>query len=87
MAYIMERVRKGLWLKIEEERNGCYRVMKENNVPGSGTALWKDQRSQGPCGSLRYDGSGWWPTYKVHHPIYYYCAYFSIRAKASISHP
>ena len=25
--------------------------------------------------------------FKVHHPIYYYCAYFSIRAKALISKP
>ena len=35
MAFtIMERVRKGLWLKIsEEERNGYIEAMKANKVP------------------------------------------------------
>ena len=34
MAFtIMERVRKGIWLKIfEEERNGYIQAMRENNV-------------------------------------------------------
>lgn len=86
MAFtIMERVRKGLWLKIsEEERNGYIEAMKENNVPE-----WYIES----CGKIKY----MFPKahaaayvmmalrvayFKVHHPIYYYCAYFSIRAKA-----
>ena len=86
MAFtIMERVRKGLWLKIsEEERNGYIQAMKENNVPE-----WYIES----CGKIKY----MFPKahaaayvmmalrvayFKVHHPIYYYCAYFSIRAKA-----
>lgn len=86
MAFtIMERVRKGLWLKIsEEERNGYIAAMKENNVPE-----WYIES----CGKIKY----MFPKahaaayvmmalrvayFKVHHPIYYYCAYFSIRAKA-----
>lgn len=86
MAFtIMERVRKGLWLKIsEEERNGYIDAMKANNVPE-----WYIES----CGKIKY----MFPKahaaayvmmalrvayFKVHHPIYYYCAYFSIRAKA-----
>ena len=86
MAFtIMERVRKGLWLKIsEEERNGYIEAMKENQVPE-----WYIES----CGKIKY----MFPKahaaayvmmalrvayFKVHHPIYYYCAYFSIRAKA-----
>ena len=86
MAFtIMERVRKGLWLKIsEEERNGYIEAMKANNVPE-----WYIES----CGKIKY----MFPKahaaayvmmalrvayFKVHHPIYYYCAYFSIRAKA-----
>ena len=86
MAFtIMERVRKGLWLKIsEEERNGYIEAMKVNNVPE-----WYIES----CGKIKY----MFPKahaaayvmmalrvayFKVHHPIYYYCAYFSIRAKA-----
>ena len=86
MAFtIMERVRKGLWLKIsEEERNGYIEAMKANNVPD-----WYIES----CGKIKY----MFPKahaaayvmmalrvayFKVHHPIYYYCAYFSIRAKA-----
>ena len=86
MAFtIMERVRKGLWLKIsEEERNGYIQAMKENQVPE-----WYIES----CGKIKY----MFPKahaaayvmmalrvayFKVHHPIYYYCAYFSIRAKA-----
>ena len=86
MAFtIMERVRKGLWLKIsEEERNGYIQAMRENNVPD-----WYIES----CGKIKY----MFPKahaaayvmmalrvayFKVHHPIYYYCAYFSIRAKA-----
>ena len=86
MAFtIMERVRKGMWLKIsEEERNGYIEAMKDNNVPE-----WYIES----CGKIKY----MFPKahaaayvmmalrvayFKVHHPIYYYCAYFSIRAKA-----
>ena len=86
MAFtIMERVRKGLWLKIsEEERNGYIEAMKAKNVPE-----WYIES----CGKIKY----MFPKahaaayvmmalrvayFKVHHPIYYYCAYFSIRAKA-----
>ncbi len=86
MAFtIMERVRKGMWLKIsEEERNGYIESMKANNVPE-----WYIES----CGKIKY----MFPKahaaayvmmalrvayFKVHHPIYYYCAYFSIRAKA-----
>ncbi|MGT2908235.1 PolC-type DNA polymerase III [Streptococcus dentiloxodontae] len=86
MAFnIMERVRKGLWLKIsEEERNGYIQAMRDNNVPD-----WYIES----CGKIKY----MFPKahaaayvlmalrvayFKVHHPIYYYCAYFSIRAKA-----
>ena len=86
MAFtIMERVRKGMWLRIsEEERNGYIQAMRENNVPD-----WYIES----CGKIKY----MFPKahaaayvmmalrvayFKVHHPIYYYCAYFSIRAKA-----
>ncbi|MGT2888312.1 PolC-type DNA polymerase III [Streptococcus didelphis] len=86
MAFtIMERVRKGLWLKIsEEERNGYIQAMRENNVPD-----WYIES----CGKIKY----MFPKahaaayvlmalrvayFKVHHPLMYYCAYFSIRAKA-----
>lgn len=86
MAFtIMERVRKGMWLKIsEEERNGYIQAMRDNNVPD-----WYIES----CGKIKY----MFPKahaaayvmmalrvayFKVHHPIYYYCAYFSIRAKA-----
>ena len=61
MAFtIMERVRKGMWLKIsEEERNGYIQAMKENNVPEWYIEyLWEDQVHvpQSPCGGLCYDG-------------------------------
>lgn len=86
MAFnIMERVRKGAWLKIsEEERNGYIQAMKDNNVPD-----WYIES----CGKIKY----MFPKahaaayvmmalrvayFKVHHPLYYYAAYFSIRAKA-----
>ena len=86
MAFtIMERVRKGAWLKIsDEERNGYIQAMRENNVPD-----WYIES----CGKIKY----MFPKahaaayvlmalrvayFKVHHPLYYYCAYFSIRAKA-----
>ncbi|AXQ79519.1 PolC-type DNA polymerase III [Streptococcus chenjunshii] len=85
MAFtIMERVRKGAWLKIsEEERNGYIQAMRENNVPD-----WYIES----CGKIKY----MFPKahaaayvlmalrvayFKVHYPLYYYCAYFSIRAK------
>lgn len=86
MAFtIMERVRKGLWLKIpEDERNGYIQAMRDNNIPD-----WYIES----CGKIKY----MFPKahaaayvlmalrvayFKVHHPLYYYCAYFSIRAKA-----
>ncbi|WP_165212258.1 PolC-type DNA polymerase III [Streptococcus tangpeifui] len=86
MAFtIMERVRKGLWLKIsEEERNTYIQAMRDNNVPD-----WYIES----CGKIKY----MFPKahaaayvmmalrvayFKVHYPIYYYCAYFSIRARA-----
>ena len=86
MAFtIMERVRKGLWLKIsEDERNGYIQAMRDNHVPD-----WYIES----CGKIKY----MFPKahaaayvlmalrvayFKVHHPILYYCAYFSIRAKA-----
>ena len=86
MAFtIMERVRKGRWLKIsDEERNGYIQAMRDNNVPD-----WYIES----CGKIKY----MFPKahaaayvlmalrvayFKVHYPLYYYCAYFSIRAKA-----
>ncbi|MBJ8350267.1 PolC-type DNA polymerase III [Streptococcus zalophi] len=86
MAFnIMERVRKGLWLKIsEEEREAYIKAMRENKVPD-----WYIES----CGKIKY----MFPKahaaayvlmalrvayFKVHHPLYYYSAYFSIRAKA-----
>lgn len=86
MAFnIMERVRKGLWLKIsEEERSSYIEAMRANDVPD-----WYIES----CGKIKY----MFPKahaaayvmmalrvayFKVHHPLYYYCAYFSIRAKA-----
>lgn len=86
MAFnIMERVRKGLWLKIsEEEREGYIQAMKDHKVPD-----WYIES----CGKIKY----MFPKahaaayvmmalrvayFKVHYPLYYYCAYFSIRAKA-----
>ena len=77
--------RKGAWPKIsEEERNGYIQAMKDNNVPD-----WYIES----CGKIKYmfpkaharlcyDGLWVGSPLKVHHPIYYYCAYFSIRAKA-----
>mgnify|MGYP000756854454 CR=1 FL=1 len=52
MAFtIMERVRKGMWLKIsEEERNGYIQAMRENNVPAKvvvgGAVLTADYAQQ-----------------------------------------
>ncbi|KHD44738.1 PolC-type DNA polymerase III [Streptococcus hongkongensis] len=86
MAFtIMERVRKGMWLKIsEDERQSYIQAMRENNVPD-----WYIES----CGKIKY----MFPKahaaayvlmalrvayFKVHHPLMYYCAYFSIRAKA-----
>lgn len=47
MAFtIMERVRKGMWLKIsEEERNGYIQAMRENNIPD-----WYIES----CGKIKY---------------------------------
>ncbi len=43
---IMERVRKGMWLKIsEEERNGYIQAMKDNKVPD-----WYIES----CGKIKY---------------------------------
>ena len=61
MAFtIMERVRKGMWLKIsEEERNGYIQAMKENNVPEwyiESCGKIKYMFPESPCGGLCYDG-------------------------------
>ncbi|OFI48617.1 PolC-type DNA polymerase III [Floricoccus tropicus] len=86
MAFnIMERVRKGAWNKMDEaERDKYLAAMRENNVPE-----WYIDS----CSKIKY----MFPKahaaayvlmalrvayFKVHYPIYYYCAYFSIRAKA-----
>ncbi|WEV45072.1 PolC-type DNA polymerase III [Streptococcaceae bacterium ESL0687] len=86
MAFnIMERVRKGAWNKMDEaERDKYLAAMKENNVPE-----WYIES----CSKIKY----MFPKahaaayvlmalrvayFKVHYPIFYYSAYFSIRAKA-----
>lgn len=86
MAFtIMERVRKGLWNKIDDEERETYiAAMRENNVPE-----WYIDS----CSKIKY----MFPKahaaayimmalrvayFKVHMPIYYYCAWFSIRANA-----
>ena len=86
MAFnIMERVRKGMWNKIpDEERETYLEAMRENGVPD-----WYIES----CSKIKY----MFPKahaaayvmmalrvayFKVHYPIYYYTAYFSIRAKA-----
>ena len=84
MAFnIMERVRKGMWLKIsEEERNGYIQAMKDNKVPD-----WYIES----CGKIKYMFPkahaaayvmmAWRIAYcKVFYPLAYYAAYFSIRA-------
>ena len=74
-----------MWLKIsEEERNGYIQAMKENNVPEwyiescgkINTCSPKAHAAAYVMMALRV------AYFKVHHPLYYYCAYFSIRAKA-----
>ena len=86
MAFtIMERVRKGLWNKIDDEERETYiAAMRDNNVPE-----WYIDS----CSKIKY----MFPKahaaayimmalrvayFKVHMPIYYYCAWFSIRANA-----
>src|SRR5574337_7125 len=86
MAFtIMERVRKGMWNKMgDEERDTYIAAMRENNVPE-----WYIDA----CSKIKY----MFPKahaaayimmalrvayFKVHMPIYYYCAWFSIRANA-----
>lgn len=86
MAFtIMERVRKGMWNKMgDEERDTYIAAMRENNVPE-----WYIDS----CSKIKY----MFPKahaaayimmalrvayFKVHMPIYYYCAWFSIRANA-----
>ncbi|MCJ1977359.1 PolC-type DNA polymerase III [Pseudolactococcus paracarnosus] len=86
MAFtIMERVRKGMWNKMgDEERDAYIAAMRENNVPE-----WYIDS----CSKIKY----MFPKahaaayimmalrvayFKVHMPIYYYCAWFSIRANA-----
>ncbi len=86
MAFqIMERVRKGMWTKIPaEERETYITAMQEHEVPE-----WYIES----CSKIKY----MFPKahaaayimmalriayFKVHYPIYYYCAWFSIRATA-----
>ncbi|GBG96503.1 PolC-type DNA polymerase III [Lactococcus termiticola] len=82
---IMERVRKGMWSKMdEEEREGYLAEMRAHDVPE-----WYIES----CSKIKY----MFPKahaaayimmalrvayFKVHYPIYYYCAWFSIRANA-----
>ncbi|KLK95388.1 PolC-type DNA polymerase III [Lactococcus lactis] len=82
---IMERVRKGMWNKIPaEEREKYVEAMREHDVPE-----WYIES----CSKIKY----MFPKahaaayimmalrvayFKVHHPILYYCAWFSIRATA-----
>lgn len=84
MAFnIMERVRKGMWSKIgAEERETYVNAMREHGVPD-----WYIES----CSKIKY----MFPKahaaayimmalrvayFKVHKPILYYCAWFSIRA-------
>ena len=85
LSTAMERVRKGLWNKIDDEERETYiAAMRENNVPE-----WYIDS----CSKIKY----MFPKahaaayimmalrvayFKVHMPIYYYCAWFSIRANA-----
>lgn len=84
MAFnIMERVRKGMWNKMDAaERDGYIEAMRAHDVPE-----WYIES----CSKIKY----MFPKahaaayimmalrvayFKVHHPIFYYCAWFSIRA-------
>ncbi|MCL2677045.1 MAG: PolC-type DNA polymerase III, partial [Streptococcaceae bacterium] len=86
MAFkIMEVVRKGLWNKISvNERESYIIAMREKDIPE-----WYIDS----CSKIKY----MFPKahaaayimmalrvayFKVHHPIFYYCAWFSIRASA-----
>ena len=86
MAFtIMERVRKGMWNKIPaDERQTYIDAMHEHDVPE-----WYIES----CSKIKY----MFPKahaaayimmalriayFKVHYPLYYYCAWFSIRATA-----
>lgn len=86
MAFkIMERVRKGMWNKMSsDERESYTEEMRAHQVPE-----WYIES----CSKIKY----MFPKahaaayimmalriayFKVHYPIYYYCAWFSIRATA-----
>ena len=82
---IMEKVRKGLWTKIsDEERDGYITEMKAHDVPN-----WYIES----CAKIKYMFPKAHATayimmalrvawFKVHRPMDYYCAWFSIRATA-----
>jgi DNA polymerase-3 subunit alpha (Gram-positive type) len=82
---IMERVRKGLWLKIDEaERNEYIDAMRANNVPewyieSCGKIKYMFPKAHAAAYVLMALRVAW---FKVHHPIFYYCAWFSHRANA-----
>lgn len=81
---IMEKVRKGLWMKLSDhEREGYVTEMKAHGVPN-----WYIES----CSKIKYMFPKAHATayimmalrvawFKVHQPMNYYCAWFSIRAK------
>ncbi len=83
MAFtIMEQVQKGILAqKIPERHAGYIEAMKANNVPEWYIeVLWKNQYNSRPVGSYVMMTLPGGFTSKC-HPLYYYCAYFSIRAR------
>ncbi|MDR2976073.1 MAG: PolC-type DNA polymerase III [Streptococcaceae bacterium] len=81
---IMEKVRKGMWMKLpDEERESYVTEMKAHGVPN-----WYIES----CSKIKYMFPKAHATayimmalrvawFKVHQPMYYYAAWFSIRAK------
>ncbi|GAB2028065.1 PolC-type DNA polymerase III [Lactovum odontotermitis] len=81
---IMEKVRKGMWMKLpDEEREGYVSEMQAHGVPN-----WYIES----CSKIKYMFPKAHATayimmalrvawFKVHEPMYYYAAWFSIRAK------
>ncbi|MDR0298647.1 MAG: PolC-type DNA polymerase III [Streptococcaceae bacterium] len=81
---IMEKVRKGLWMKLSDEERETYtEEMKAHGVPN-----WYIES----CSKIKYMFPKAHATayimmalrvawFKVHEPMYYYAAWFSIRAK------
>jgi len=74
---IMEQVRKGKGLKEEDEKE-----MREHNVPEWYIDSCKKIKYMFPkAHAVAYVTMGFRVAYyKVHYPIYYYCAYYSVRA-------